>query len=55
MMQAAMIDFRVIVALMALSIALLLTSCVSVGDNNSNDLPWSAPAGWEHNTLGVPM
>ena len=50
-----MINLRIILTLMALTIAVLLSSCVSVGDNNSNDLPWSSPAGWEHSTLGVPM
>ncbi len=35
--------------------ALFLAGCVSVGDNNSGDLPWTEPAGWENQTLGVPM
>ncbi|MBQ6472028.1 MAG: hypothetical protein IJJ33_08595 [Victivallales bacterium] len=33
----------------------LLTSCVSVGEYESNDLPWSKPAAWENTTLGVPV
>ena len=40
--------------LVALAVV-LLGGCVSVGDNNSNDLPWTAPAGWENQTLGVPL
>ena len=51
MIKIQSIVILVLVAMMSL----LLASCVSVGDNNSKDLPWSAPAGWENSTLGVPM
>ena len=54
--MTAMIKTQSIVILvMVAMMALLLASCVSVGDNESKDLPWSAPAGWENSTLGVPM
>ena len=54
--MTVMIKIQSIVVLaMAAVMALLLASCVSVGDNESKDLPWSAPAGWENSTLGVPM
>ena len=46
---------RIACIVAALAITLLFCSCVSVGDNDSQNLPWSAPAGWENSTLGVPM
>lgn len=30
------------------------TGCVSVGKNDASELPWSAPASWEGQTLGIP-
>lgn len=45
----------ILVLVLVAMMAVLLASCVSVGDNDSKDLPWSAPAGWENSTLGVPM
>jgi len=54
-------DFTVMMSRRFLSILVLaligglLASCVSVGEYESNDLPWSKPAVWEDSTLGVPM
>lgn len=31
----------------------LLASCVSVGENESENLPWNAPASWENSTIGI--
>ncbi len=33
---------------------LFCAGCVSVGENNNENLPWSQPAGWEDQMLGVP-
>lgn len=34
---------------------LVLSGCVSVGENNNQNLPWSQPAGWEDQMIGVPI
>ena len=39
--------------LLVLAAGLLLASCVSVGDYESENLPWSAPASWENSTIGI--
>lgn len=47
---------RAVLFILLLAIlAFLQVGCVSVGENNSSDLPWSAPASWEGKTLGVPL
>lgn len=33
--------------------SILLTSCVSVGQNESGNLPWNAPASWENSSIGI--
>ena len=43
------------VLLAALLASVMLAGCVSVGENNSNDLPWSSPAPWEDQTLAIPI
>ena len=37
------------------ALLLCLAGCVSVGENNNQNLPWSQPAGWEDQMIGVPI
>ncbi|MBR6374260.1 MAG: hypothetical protein IKS20_13860 [Victivallales bacterium] len=39
--------------LLLLVAGMLLASCVSVGENESENLPWNAPASWENSTIGI--
>lgn len=34
---------------------MLLSGCVSVGQNDSATLPWSEPQPWEGQTIGIPV
>ncbi len=34
---------------------LLLAGCVKMGGGSSSNLPWSQPAEWENQTLGIPL
>jgi hypothetical protein len=36
------------------SALLLVSGCVNATEGNGN-LPWSAPASWEDQTLGIPL
>jgi hypothetical protein len=45
---------RLLLWIGVLATLLLVTGCVSSTDGNSN-LPWSAPASWEDQTLGIPL
>ncbi len=42
-------------AILSAACCLFASGCASVGENNSGDLPWSAPAAWENQSLGVPI
>ncbi len=43
------------VCMAVLLAGMLLAGCVSVGENNSSDLPWNAPATWEDQSLAIPI
>ena len=43
------------VCMLAFLVGMLLAGCVSVGENNSTDLPWSKPAAWEDQSLAIPI
>jgi hypothetical protein len=45
---------RLLLWIGVLAALLLVTGCVSTMDGNNN-LPWSTPAGWEDQTLGIPL
>jgi predicted small secreted protein len=45
---------RLLLWIGVLAALLLVSGCVSTTDGNGN-LPWSAPASWEDQTLGVPL
>ena len=42
--------YKLLLLLMA---GILLASCVSVGEHESENLPWNAPASWENSTIGI--
>ena len=42
--------YRLLLLLLA---GIMLVSCVSVGEYESENLPWSAPASWENTTIGI--
>ena len=38
-----------------LAVLALATGCATTTDHEGSSLPWSSPAGWENQTIGVPL
>ena len=45
---------RVLLWIGVVAVLLAVSGCVSTNDQSGN-LPWSAPANWENQTLGIPF
>lgn len=42
-------------AVLTLMAAFAFAGCVKMSGGSSSNLPWSQPADWENQTLGVPL
>ena len=43
------------VPLLIALLAVVMAGCVKMGGGSSSRLPWSQPADWENQTLGIPL
>ncbi|MBQ7652389.1 MAG: hypothetical protein IJS15_15625 [Victivallales bacterium] len=42
-------------AILMVLVAFAFAGCVKMGGGSSSSLPWSQPADWENQSLGVPL
>ncbi len=47
----SLLRLSILIALMAFA----MLGCVKMGGGSSSNLPWSQPAEWENQTLGIPL